>query len=156
MIPFEDVLKMSWKCPEDVLRTYDQDEHIRLDQDVLKTKTKEVFIKTNVCWDLFWIGHDIYSKPYILLFLNVQEISIWKRCLSALDYLNKTAVATALEFLLIPWFIKYVTWHIQEKVIKYYITLLPWLSHIYWLIHFIDSKQQRMIWRVWHLGNGFL
>ena len=71
----EKILKTSWKRLEtfwkDVLKTYSQDEYIGLDQDVLKTssedvrlrrtysswsrrllktKTKDVFIKTNVCW----------------------------------------------------------------------------------------------------------
>ena len=58
----QDVLKMSVRCPEDVLKTflqdvlktYGQDEYIGLDQDVLKTspgdEAKDVFIKTNVCW----------------------------------------------------------------------------------------------------------
>ena len=69
----EDVLKMSWKRLEDVLKTYSQDKYIGLHQDVLKTssedirlrwtyspwsrrllktKTKDGFIKTNVCWVL--------------------------------------------------------------------------------------------------------
>ena len=54
----EDVFKTSWRRLEDVLKTYGQDEYIGHDQDVLKTfsrrlletKTKDVFIKTNVCW----------------------------------------------------------------------------------------------------------
>ena len=62
----QNVLKTSWKRLEDVLarrlenvlKTYDQDEYIGLDQDVLKTswrrllktKTKDVLIKTNVWW----------------------------------------------------------------------------------------------------------
>ena len=54
----QDVLKTSWKRLEDVLKTYSQDEYIGLDQDVLKTswrrllktKTKDVLIKTNVWW----------------------------------------------------------------------------------------------------------
>ena len=49
---------MSWRCLEDVLKTYSQDEYIGLDQDVLKTSSEDederrlqdVFIKTNVCW----------------------------------------------------------------------------------------------------------
>ena len=55
MIRLEDVLKMSWRRFEDVLKTYDQDEYIGLDQDVLKTSSgdegekrlPDVFIKTN-------------------------------------------------------------------------------------------------------------
>ena len=70
----ENVLKTSSRCLEDVfarrledvLKTYDQDEYIGLDQDVLKTSSEDlcvrwiysswsrrledVFIKTNVCW----------------------------------------------------------------------------------------------------------
>ena len=56
---WQDVLKTSWKLLEDVLKMYGQGEHIRLDQDVLKTssrcllktKTKDVFIKTNASWE---------------------------------------------------------------------------------------------------------
>ena len=62
--------KTSWRCLEDVLKTYGQDEYIGLDQDVLKTSSEDVrlrqaysssedederrlqdvFINTNVCW----------------------------------------------------------------------------------------------------------
>ena len=64
----KDILKTSWKRLEGVLKMYDQDEYIGLDQDVLKTssedvwvwswrrllkmKTKDVFIKTSVCWEV--------------------------------------------------------------------------------------------------------
>ena len=63
----QDVLKTPWKRLEEVLKTYSQDEYIGLDQDVLKTCSedvrlrstysswsrclKDVFIKTNVCWE---------------------------------------------------------------------------------------------------------
>ena len=51
----QDVWKMSWKLLEETLKTYDQDEYIGLDQDVLKTSSgdegekrlPDVFIKTN-------------------------------------------------------------------------------------------------------------
>ena len=50
---------MSWKLFEDVSNTYDQDEYIGLDQDVLKTSCEDesetrlqyVFIKTYVSWE---------------------------------------------------------------------------------------------------------
>ena len=56
----EDILKTSWRRLENVLKTYDQDEYIGFDQDVLKTSSEDeekrrlqdVFIKTNVCWGL--------------------------------------------------------------------------------------------------------
>ena len=68
----EDIFRTSWKRVEDVLKTYGLDEYIGLDQDVfwsrmtkvnifvliktsprclLKTKTKDFFIRTNVCWE---------------------------------------------------------------------------------------------------------
>ena len=55
-------LEDAWRCLEDVLakrlenvlKTCNYGEYIRLDQDVLKTKTKDVFIKTNVCWVTAW------------------------------------------------------------------------------------------------------
>ena len=63
MIRLEDILKMSWRRLENVLKTYSQDEYIGLDQDVfwrrkaganifvlIKTSSEDVFIKTNVCW----------------------------------------------------------------------------------------------------------
>ena len=51
----QDVWKMSWKLLEETLKTYDQDEYIGLDQDVLKTSSgdegekrlPDVFIKAN-------------------------------------------------------------------------------------------------------------
>ena len=47
----QDVLKTFWRHfvrrLEDVLKTYDQDEYIDLDQDVLKTKTKDVFMTSS-------------------------------------------------------------------------------------------------------------
>ena len=80
----EDALKTSWKCLEELLKMDNQEEYIDLDQDVLKTSYKDVwvrqiysswsrrlegvlktssedenkrsledvFIKTNVCWDI--------------------------------------------------------------------------------------------------------
>ena len=50
--------KTSWKRLEDVLKTSDQDEYIRLDQDVVWRRRQKmssrclqgVFIKANVCW----------------------------------------------------------------------------------------------------------
>ena len=61
----EDVLKTSWK---DILKTYSQDKYFALDQEVLKTSSEDawlrqiylswsrrlqdVFIKTNVWWDM--------------------------------------------------------------------------------------------------------
>ena len=69
----EDVLKTSWRRLEGVLKTswrlaYGQDEYIDLDQDVLKISSEDVwlrriysswsrrledvFIKTNVCWEV--------------------------------------------------------------------------------------------------------
>ena len=79
----EDVLKTSWKRLEDVLKTYDQDKYIGLDQDVLKTssedvwvrwiysswwrrllktKTKDVFIKTFFCWALTLKRHNSFQN----------------------------------------------------------------------------------------------
>ena len=39
---FQYVLKKSWNCLEDVLKTYDQDEYIGFDQDALKTSSEDV------------------------------------------------------------------------------------------------------------------
>ena len=87
----ENVLKTSWKRLEDVLKKYSQDDYIGLDQDVLKTysqgeyigldqdvlktswrhllrtKTKDVFIKTNVWWGVF-------LKPRIILNQNLSKL----------------------------------------------------------------------------------
>ena len=48
---FEDILKTSWTCLEevlkileDVLKTYDQDKYTRLDHDVLKTSSEDVWL----------------------------------------------------------------------------------------------------------------
>ena len=41
MTSWQDVLKTSWKRLEEVLKTYDQDEYIGLDQDVLKTSSED-------------------------------------------------------------------------------------------------------------------
>ena len=54
-------MKTSWKHLENVLKTYDEDEYIRLDQGTLKMSSEDednsrlrvVFIKTNVCWDVY-------------------------------------------------------------------------------------------------------
>ena len=56
----EDVLKTSWKRLENVLKTYSQDEFIGLDQDVLKTSSKDVLLRwIYSSWprrleDVFW------------------------------------------------------------------------------------------------------
>ena len=90
----EGVLKMSWRFfykkttssfgrrledilerrLEDVLKTYDQDEYIRLDQGVLKTSSEDederrlqdVFVKTNVCWDISGINFNLFLPSIIL------------------------------------------------------------------------------------------
>ena len=60
MIRLEDVLKMSWRRLENVLKTYSQDEYIGLHQDVLKTSSEDVRLKrTYSPWsrrleDVFW------------------------------------------------------------------------------------------------------
>ena len=43
----EDVLKTSWKRLKDVLKTYDQEEYVGLDQDVLKTFWRRI-LKTKM------------------------------------------------------------------------------------------------------------
>ena len=56
---WQNILKTSWKPLEYILNTYYQDEYIGLDQSVFKascedkdkSSPKDVFIKTNVCWD---------------------------------------------------------------------------------------------------------
>ena len=85
----EDDLTTSWKRLEDVLKTYDQDEYIDLDQDVfwrrmskvnifvlIKTSSEDkderrlqdVFIKTNLCWV---IALDCRQSKYLItIFLN--------------------------------------------------------------------------------------
>ena len=56
----EDVLKASWKRFEDVLKTYEQDEYIGLDQDVFwRRLTKEnILVLIKLSWrrleDVFW------------------------------------------------------------------------------------------------------
>ena len=40
-----DVLKMFGKRLEDVLKTYDQDEYIGLDQDFLKTSSENIWVR---------------------------------------------------------------------------------------------------------------
>ena len=42
---FEDVLKTTWKCLEDVLKKYGTTEYIRLKQDVLKTSSEDVWLR---------------------------------------------------------------------------------------------------------------
>ena len=43
--------KTSWKCVEDVLKTYGQDKYIGLDQDVLKTSSEDVRLRrTYLSW----------------------------------------------------------------------------------------------------------
>ena len=42
---WQDVLKTSWRRLEKVLKTYGQDEHIGLDQDVLKTSSEDVRLR---------------------------------------------------------------------------------------------------------------
>ena len=62
---------------------------------------------------------------------------IWKTLLSALNQLNKIAVTTVLQLLLIPRFIEYLwifytlIWHMQQKVVKCFIMLLPRLNNTY-------------------------
>ena len=49
----QNVLKTSWRCLEDVfarrledvLKTYDQDDYVGLDQDVLKTSSEDVWVR---------------------------------------------------------------------------------------------------------------
>ena len=89
MIRLEDVLKTSWRCLEDVLKTYSQDEYIGLHQDVfwrdkakvnifvlIKTSSEDeyerrlqdVFIKTNVCWGKqggFFDHRNYIEKKYV-------------------------------------------------------------------------------------------
>ena len=56
----EGVLKTSWRRLEDILKTYDQDEYIGLDQDVMKTswrcllKTYEQAQYVRLGQDVFW------------------------------------------------------------------------------------------------------
>ena len=93
---------------EDILKTYGQDEYIGLDQEVLKTswrvfwrrkakanifvliktswsrllktKTKDVFIKTNVCWEISLIiqfpSYYWYYKFIFKFFLFVIDFSM--------------------------------------------------------------------------------
>ena len=42
---WQDVLKTSWRRLENVLKTYGQDEHIGLDQDVVKTSSEDVRLR---------------------------------------------------------------------------------------------------------------
>ena len=77
----EDVLEMSSKRLEDVLKTYGQDEYIGLDQDVFKTSSEDVwlrriyssrsrrledvFIKTNIYWEVFEFSQKITALENI-------------------------------------------------------------------------------------------
>ena len=81
----EDVLRTSWKRLKDVLKTYDQEDYVGLDQDVLKTSwrrllktiTKDVFIKTNVCWvpshfrQLYWFSLQYFHSQKLPLLLRL-------------------------------------------------------------------------------------
>ena len=50
----QDVLETPWKCLEEVLKTYDQGDYIRFDEDVLKEFSEDVFwsrmTKANSSW----------------------------------------------------------------------------------------------------------
>ena len=77
----EDVLEMSSKRLEDILKTYGQDEYIGLDQDVFKTSSEDVwlrriyssrsrrledvFIKTNIYWEVFEFSQKITALENI-------------------------------------------------------------------------------------------
>ena len=60
MKSLEDVLKMSWRRVEDVLKMYGQDEYIGLDQDVFSRRmiNKNIFFIIKTSWrrfeDVFW------------------------------------------------------------------------------------------------------
>ena len=88
----EDVLKISWRCLgttswkrlENVMKMYDQDEYIGLDQNVLKTfsedederRLQDVFIKTNFCWKSFG-----YTRVLIMpLILNMPGFWMYQSC----------------------------------------------------------------------------
>ena len=90
----EGVLKTSWKRLEEVLKTYDQDEYIGLDQDVFwrrrrKTSSRllhlfHLFIKAKVCWVVIYRGH-IWLCPHICEHTMVNKISkyiTWKTAAS--------------------------------------------------------------------------
>ena len=60
MIRLQNVLKMSSRCLEEVLKTYGQDKYIDLDQDVLKKSSEDVWLiriyssSSRRLEDVFW------------------------------------------------------------------------------------------------------
>ena len=75
---YQDVLKLSSK--DEWLRQY-----IHLDEDVLKTssrhlpktKTKDVFIKANVCW-VGWVAFDEFFNGFRLLIFQSLGVRRWR------------------------------------------------------------------------------
>ena len=56
----------------------------------------------------FKMSRSVYIATVHNDFAKWAKISLWKTCLSALNHLNKIAVVTVLQLLLIPQFIKHV------------------------------------------------
>ena len=79
---------------------------------------------------LYWIQPKEKVALQILSNLQTSQSRNKRTWLSVLNHLTEIVVITVLQLLLIHWFIKhvkifeFVIWHMQQKLIKYYMLLL--------------------------------